>query len=167
MSGGSRTNELVYLESHLNGLKAQLFGGKTPSTMTMAPAQLALVGGSSALYLYLKDPTVSAIFKAVSNRVRTFYAKLDTACAGSARGPCAAKVHWAASYQSWQAQYLQQIDSSWQGWKSAQVAAAVTQITPKTRGSAMWQTLLSTANTQTSSGSLSAGSYTFAASLTI
>ena len=167
MSGGSRTNELVYLESHLNGLKAQLFGGKTPSTMTMAPAQLALVGESSALYLYLKDPNVSAIFKAVSNRVKTFYSKLDTACAGGTRGPCAARVQWAASYQSWQAQYLQQIDSSWQGWKSAQVAAAVTQITPKTRGSAMWQALLNAVNTQTSSGLLSAGSYTFAGSLTI
>ncbi|KAF6227892.1 hypothetical protein HO133_007620 [Letharia lupina] len=167
MSGGTRTSELVYLENHLNGLKAQLFGGNTPSTMTMAAAQLALVGESSALYLYLQDPNVSAIFKAVSDRVKTFYAKLDRACGRGARGPCAANVQWESSYQTWQAQYLQQIDASWQGWKSAQVAAAVTQITPKTRGSAMWQTLLNAVNAQTSTGLLSAGSYTFAGSLTI
>ncbi|KAF6227567.1 hypothetical protein HO173_012206 [Letharia columbiana] len=167
MSGGTRTSELVYLETHLNGLKAQLFGGNTPSTMTMAAAQLALVGESSALYLYLQDPNVSAIFKAVSDRVKTFYAKLDRACGRGARGPCAANVQWQSSYQTWQAQYLQQIDASWQGWKSAQVAAAVTQITPKTRGSAMWQALLNAVNAQTSAGLLSAGSYTFAGSLTI
>ena len=168
MSGGARTSELVYLETHLNGLKAQLFGGNTPSTMTLAAAQLALVGESSALYLYLQDPNVSGIFRAVSNRVKTFYAKLDRACGRGARGPCAANVQWADSYQTWQAQYLQQIDASWQGWKSAQVAAAVTQITPKTRGSAMWQALLNAVDAQTgTTGLLSAGRYTFAGGLTI
>lgn len=167
MSGGTRTSELVYFETHLNGLKAQLFGGNIPSTMTMANAQLALVGESSALYLYLQDPNVSSIFQAVSNRVKTFYAKLDRACGRGARGPCAANVQWADSYQTWQAQYLQQIDTGWQAWKSAQVAAAVTQITPKTSGSAMWQALLSAVNTQTSTGLLSAGSYSFASRLTI
>lgn len=167
MSGGARTSELVYLETHLNGLKAQLFGGNTPSTMTMAAAQLALVGQSSALYLYLRDPNVSAIFKAVSNRVKTFYAKLDQACGRGARGPCAANVRWADSYQTWQAQYLQQMDASWQGWKTAQVAGAVAQITPKARGSAMWQALLDAVDAQTGTGLLSGGSYTFAGSLTI
>lgn len=167
MSGGTRTSELVYLETHLNGLKAQLFGGSTPSTMTLAAAKLALVGESSALYLYLQDPNVSSIFKAVSNRVKTFYAKLDKACGRGGRGPCAANVQWADSYQTWQAQYLQQIDTNWQSWKTAQITAAVTQITPNTRGSAMWQALLNAVNAQTSTGLLSAGSYTFAGSLTI
>ena len=167
MSGGTRSNELVYLETHLNGMKAQLFGGKTPSSMTMATAALALVGESSAVYLYLQDPNVSAIFKAVSNRVKTFYAKLDTACGRGGRGPCAAGVQWAASYQTWQAQYLQQIDAGWQAWMNAQVAGAVSQITPKTSGSAMWQALLNALNTQKSSGLLSGDRYTFAAALTI
>ena len=76
-------------------------------------------------------------------------------------------MQWADAYQLWQAQYLQQIDAGWQAWKTAQVAGAVAQITPKTSGSAMWQTLLNAVNTQTSSGLLSAGRYTFAGSLTI
>lgn len=169
LSGGSdHSDELVYLNSHLNGLKAKLIGGATLSTMTVVNAQLALVAESSAVYLYLRDPHVSTIFKAVSTRIKAFYAKLDSACEKNRnRGPCAANVAWENAYQTWQAQHLARIDGQWQTWKTAQVASAVAKIEPKTRGSAMWAGFLLAVNAQENAGKLSPRQYSFAAGLTI
>ncbi|CAF9922352.1 hypothetical protein IMSHALPRED_005666 [Imshaugia aleurites] len=137
MSGGTRTSELVYLETHLNGLKAQLFSGSTPSTKTLATAQLALVGETSALYLYLTSPHISSIFTAVSNRAwqAAYLAQVD------------------AGWQAWKAAQV------------AGAVAQITP--KARAGSAMWQALLSAVNAQASTGLLSAEMYTFAGALTI
>lgn len=142
LSGNARPTEMVYLEDGLNGLKAQLFGNKTPSSFTLLVDKLAILARSAMLYGYLESEEISSIFQAVSTRMKTFYAKLDTACAGKTTGPCGAKIQWADSYQTWQAEYLEQIDANWKAWKNGQLDQATTMLRTQYAGQAWAQTLL-------------------------
>ena len=146
LSSNARPNEMVYLEERLNGMKAQLFGNKTPSIQTQLVDKLAILARSAMVYGYLETKEISDIFQAVSTRMRTFYAKLDTACTGKTTGPCGAKIQWKASYQTWQAQYLEQIDQNWIDWKDGQLKQVQNMLSTQYPGQAWAKTLLDNVN---------------------
>ena len=85
LSDNTRPTELTGLDKDLNILKAAVFNTATTTfaAASVAPGKLAKVTRFAMLLAYLQEPTVSAAFKAVSNRVRATLQKLDNEIAAS------------------------------------------------------------------------------------
>ncbi|KAK4223441.1 hypothetical protein QBC38DRAFT_447334, partial [Podospora fimiseda] len=119
-SGGtSNSNEMVYLESKINGIKALYFGGKTPNIDTLWREKLVSLARASLMFEYLADDTVKTTYKAVSNRMLDFWTRMDEAAKPRAVTSKPAKdIKWAEGYKKWEKQFLEGQDRDWQAWKN-------------------------------------------------
>lgn len=127
---GDRSDEMMYLDTTLNGFKAKLFtpGSSLPSPSSQTyTARLEAVAQLSAVYLYLNDPTVRNVFKTVSLRVYNFWVKIDTACAAATAGICkiGPGFSWAKSYELFEIKFLGGMDDKALTYRNTHVTAAM------------------------------------------
>ena len=149
---GDATGEMVYLESRVNNQKKVFMGGGVNSVYAQAKESLPVLMRASILMQYMEDASVKKIFKDVSTRVVTFYAKLDKAIIAAndiykKQSPVLwvadNGINFEAAYRAWQKEFLSEQQERWKKWKNSQLAAAVKEVNQAKNGMAVAKALKS------------------------